>query len=143
VQSNAELVREAFAEWNTGDRELFIERIDPDVEINVISLQVTGGEPYRGHEGYWQWIDAMEEAFEVWQLHPETFEESRDSVLVLGSMHLRGRGSGVELDQEAGWIVDARDGRMRRLRTFTTHEEARSVFETERQGKRLRPVDSE
>jgi hypothetical protein len=85
----------------------------------------------------------MEEAFEVWELHPETFEEARDSVLVLGSMHLRGRGSGVELDQEAGWIVDARDGRMSRLQTFTTHEEARSVFETERQGKRLRPADSE
>ena len=129
TQSNAELVREAFEEWNTGQRETFMDRLDPEVEINVISLQVTGGAPYRGYDGYRQWIAAMEESFEVWQLHPRTFEEHDDSILVLGSMHLRGRGSGVELDQETGWIVDVRDGRMWRLRTFTTHDEARDVFE--------------
>jgi ketosteroid isomerase-like protein len=132
TQSNADLVREAFEEWNTGERETFLDRLDPEVEINVISLQVTGGAPYRGYDGYRQWIEAMEESFEVWELHPQTFDEHDDSILVLGKMHLRGRGSGVELDQETGWIVDVRAGRMWRLRTFTSHDEARALFERER-----------
>jgi ketosteroid isomerase-like protein len=130
--SNAERVRDAFAEWNAGEREAFLENVDPDVEISVSSLKVTGEAPYRGYDGYWQWIEAMEESFEVWELHPQTFEVRDDSVLALGTMHLRGRGSGVELDQETGWIVDVRDERMTRLRSFLSHDEARAVFERER-----------
>lgn len=130
--SNVELIKEAFEEWNTGERQAFLARVDPEVEINVTSLKVSGGAPYRGHEGYWEWVRTMEESFETWQLHPETFEEREDAVLVTGRMHLRGRASGVELDQETGWIVDVRDGRMRRLRSFLSHDEARAVFESER-----------
>ena len=122
--SNSELVREAFAEWNTGDREAFLRFVHPEVEINVVSSEVTGGTPFLGYEGYRAWVATMEESFEVWELHPETFEERGDAVVVLGRMHLRGRGSGVELDQEIGWIVDVRDGRMLRLRTFLKHDEA-------------------
>jgi ketosteroid isomerase-like protein len=130
--SNADLVREAFAEWNTGDREGFLRFIHPEVEIRVVSSEVTGGAPFRGHEGYREWVATMEESFEVWELHPETFEERGDTVVALGRMRLRGRGSGLELDQEIGWIVDVRDGRMLRLRTFLKHDEALAAADRER-----------
>ncbi len=126
-QSNANLVRDAFERWNSRDHESLLEQIDPDVEIVVSSSQITGGKPYRGHEGYWQWITTMEESFDVWQIYPEEFREHGDVVLVLGHMHVRGRGSGVELDQETGWIVDVRDGKMRRFQAFLSHEEALSA----------------
>jgi ketosteroid isomerase-like protein len=126
--SNAELVRESFELWNTGDREALLEQIDPDVEIRVVSSQVSGRAPYRGHDGYREWLATMEEAFDVWEIHPEVFREQGDAVLVLGHMHLRGRGSGVEFDQETGWIVDARDGIMWRLQTFLSHAEALAAF---------------
>ena len=121
---NADLVRAAFAQWNTGAREALLEQIDHDIVIDVQSSQIFGGAPYRGHEGYRQWVAAMEESFEVWQIQPETFEERGESVVVLGRMHLRGRGSGVALDQETGWIVDFRDGKMCRFRSFLSHSEA-------------------
>jgi ketosteroid isomerase-like protein len=44
--------------------------------------------------------------------------------VVLGHMHLRGRGSGVELDQQTGWVVDLRNGKMTRFQAFFSHEEA-------------------
>ena len=122
--TNAELVRRAFERWNTGDRESLLEDIDPDVEIKVASSELAGGEPYHGHEGYREWLTTMEESFEVWQIHPEIFREHADKVLVLGHMHLRGRGSGVELDQETGWIVEVADGKMTRFQAFLSHEEA-------------------
>jgi uncharacterized protein len=127
TQSNAELVRASFERWNSGDTESLLEQIDPDVEIRVASSQLSGGEPYHGHDGYREWIATMKESFEVWEIHPEVFEEHGDAVLVLGHMHLRGRGSGVELDQETGWIVDVRDGRMWRFQAFLSHEEARAA----------------
>jgi ketosteroid isomerase-like protein len=129
--SNVDLVREAFEEWNTGDREAFLRFVDPEVEIRVVSSEVTGGAPFRGYEGYREWVATMEESFEVWELHPETFEERGDTVVVLGMMRLRGRGSGVELDKEIGWIVDVRDGRMLRLRTFLKHDEALAAVDDE------------
>jgi ketosteroid isomerase-like protein len=125
--ANADLVREAFEQWNTGDRESLLALIDPDVEIHVASAQLTGGEAFHGHEGYREWHAAMEESFEVWQIHPEVFREVGDRVVALGNMHLRGRASGVELDQEIGWLVDIRDGKMIRFQTFLSHAEALSA----------------
>jgi ketosteroid isomerase-like protein len=121
---NAALVRDSFARWNAGERESLLADIDPDVEIRVASSEISGGEPFHGHDGYRAWISTMEEAFEVWQVHPETFYEQGDTVVVLGRMHLRGRGSGVELDQTTGWVVETRDGKMVRFRAFLDHEEA-------------------
>jgi ketosteroid isomerase-like protein len=122
--SNTELVRDAFERWNTGDRESLLELIDPDVEIRVATSQVSGGAPFRGHDGYREWHATMEDAFEVWEIHPKVFREYGDTVLVLGHMHLRGRGSGVELDQETGWVVDTRDGIMWRFQSFLSHADA-------------------
>ena len=127
TRSNSEIVRDAFDWWNE-DRESFIEIVDPDAEISVASSEVTGGRPFRGHEGYRRWIATMEESFEVWELCPQSFEERGDTVLVLGTMCLRGRGSGLELDQETGWLVDVRDGKLLHLRSYLSHAEARDAF---------------
>lgn len=126
--TNAEIVRRAFERWNT-DRDTFIEIVHPEVEISVASTAVTGGVPFRGHDGFRRWVATMEESFEVWELCPQTFEERGESVLVLGSMCVRGRGSGLELDQEVGWIVDLRNGKLLRLRSFMSHDVARETFE--------------
>jgi ketosteroid isomerase-like protein len=122
--SNAELVREAFDRWSRDDHDWVLERLDPDAAIEVASAQLTGGEPFRGHDGYREWIATMRESFEVWQIHLESLREQGDNVIVLGSMHLRGRGSGIELDQETGWVVEIHDGKMTRFHAFFTHEEA-------------------
>ena len=61
----------------------------------------------------------MDEAFDVWEIHPEVFREQGDAVLVLGHMHLRGRGSGVEFDQETGWVVMLGTGSCGACRPFS------------------------
>jgi ketosteroid isomerase-like protein len=124
TRSNADLVRDAFERWNRREHDLVLREIDPDVEIYVVSAQLLGGGPFRGHDGYREWTAAMEESFDFWQIQPETFREHGDTVVVLGRMHLRGRGSGVELDQETGWVIHVRDGKMIRFQSFLSHEEA-------------------
>jgi ketosteroid isomerase-like protein len=121
---NVELVRNAFDLWSRGEHESLLEQIDPDAEISVSSAQLARVEPFRGHEGYREWTATMEDSFDLWQIHPEVFHERGDRVVVLGHMRLRGRGSGVELDQPIGWLIELRDGKMTRFQTFRTHEEA-------------------
>jgi ketosteroid isomerase-like protein len=115
TQSNAELIREAFQLWNQRDHDAVLEQIDPEVEIHVVSAQIFGGAPFHGHDGYREWIATMEDSFEVWQIHPAVFHEHGDTVVVLGHMHMRGRGSGVELDQQTGWVVEIHEGKMTRF----------------------------
>src|SRR5207244_11283552 len=88
---NAERVRDGFERWNAGDHESVLDEIHPDVEIQVASSQLSGGKPYRGHEGYREWNTMMRDSFELWQVHPDVFHETDNTVVVLGQMHLRGR----------------------------------------------------
>jgi len=124
MSANVELVRDAFERWNRREHESLLADIHPDAEIVVVSAQLNGGEPFRGHEGYRQWTETMEESFDVWEIHPEVFHERGDTVVVLGHMHLRGRGSGVELDQETGWLVEVHERKMTRFQALLSHEEA-------------------
>ena len=122
--SNTDLVREAFARWNAGDRESLLADIDPEIEIYVASAQLTGVGAFHGHDGFREWHATMEESFEVWQADIDSYREIGDRVLALGRMHLRGRGSGVELDQETGWLVEIHGGKMTRFQAFLSHQEA-------------------
>jgi hypothetical protein len=121
---NAERVRDAFERWNARDHESLMDEIHPEVEIRVATSQLAGGKPYRGHDGYREWNAAMEDSFEVWQVDPEIFYELEDKVVALGRMHLRGRASGVELDQEIGWLIELKDGKLFRLEAYLDHAEA-------------------
>jgi ketosteroid isomerase-like protein len=121
---NVALIRGAFERWNAGDRTPPLDLIDPDVEIQTAIADAFQGEPFRGHEGAREWLAALDENFETWTLAVDEFFERGETIVALGHIRARGRGSGVELDQEVGWVFRIRDGKMFRLRTFLDREEA-------------------
>jgi uncharacterized protein len=121
---NVTLIRDAFARWNAGDRQPPLDLIDPDVEIRTAIGDAFKGEPFRGHEGAREWLAALDENFETWTLVVEEFMESGETIVALGHILARGRGSGVELDQDVGWVFRVRDGKVLRLHTFLDREEA-------------------
>jgi uncharacterized protein len=122
--ANVKLIRGAFERWNGGDRTPPLELIDPEVEIRTAIGDAFSGEPFRGHQGAREWLAALDENFETWELLPEEFMDRGDTVVATGRLHARGRGSGIELDQEVGWVFEIREGRMLRLHTFLDREEA-------------------
>ena len=124
TQSNTDLVREAFKRWNRDDHEWVLDHIHPEAVIDVVSAQLAEGAPFRGHDGYRQWMATMQESFERWESHAESFRDQGDNVIVLGQQHLRGRGSGIELEQQTGWIFEVHDGKITRFQAFFSHEEA-------------------
>lgn len=122
---NLELATQMFIWWNLGEREVVEETLAPEFEIHT-PLSSTQGRPYRGVEGVRQWMQDIDEQFEDWYSRPEEWIEADGGrVLVLGELHMRGRESGVELDQPMGWLLSFRDGRLLRYDVFLDHEEAR------------------
>jgi ketosteroid isomerase-like protein len=121
---NAQWVQEAFERWNAGDRSAPLERIHPGVEIHTVISDAFQGEPYRGHDGARSWVANLDENFETWRIDVDEYHERGDTLVVVGSVHGRGRGSGIEFDQPIMWVARFRDGKLFRLQTYVDREEA-------------------
>jgi ketosteroid isomerase-like protein len=121
-------VRGAFERWNRGDHSFDPEWTDPEIEVQTAVAGLSGAS-YRGHEGLAQWIADMEEAFDEWRVDLGELEEvSPTRLLAIGTVHLRGRGSGVGVDQPCAWVLDHVDGVLTRFEPFLNRvEEARAA----------------
>ena len=78
---------------------------------------------FRGHEGR---IEGMNNIFEVWgsELEPVyLLDLGDDRLLNLGFWHIRGRASGVPLDQELAQLITVRHGLVIRDQNFNAWEE--------------------
>jgi ketosteroid isomerase-like protein len=113
--------------WTSFDRrdfELNFLYFAPDTEFEFPpAWQAIGMPPsFRGHDGR---IEGMNKLFEVWgsELEPLYLLDLGDRLLNLGLWHIRGRASGVPLDQELAQLVTLRDGLVIRDQNFTRWED--------------------
>lgn len=120
-EENIETVCRNFDRWNRGDREIRADEVDPELELHSRML----GRVVKGTDGLKAWFLEIDEQFDEWQLRiAEIREADRGRLLVLGEIHLRGRESQVEFDQPMAWLMNFRDGRVRRLEMFVARGEA-------------------
>jgi ketosteroid isomerase-like protein len=121
-------IRDSFARWNTGEHTIDPHWIHPDLEIHSAAANLSGS-VYRGRDGLERWVADMEEAFDEWRLYLHELEEAGPGRLLgVGTMHLRGRGSGLSVDQPCAWLFDHVDGVMTRFEPFPNRvEEARAI----------------
>ena len=129
TQGRIGLVQELFERWNAGRDPLwFVENSQPGVEIFSRYAEVEG-QPFVGAVGVQRWIREINESFEVYDAHADDLREVGDSVLALGSVRFRGRGSGIEMEQEMGWVFDFQDGKFSQMLFYDTHAEALKAVE--------------
>ena len=100
---NVEIIRSVVEHFNAGDRTVPTELFDPDVELETPFSSVSGT-TYRGHAGIRDWLRELDEQFSEWQNRLDDIREVGDIVIVIGSLHVRGRVSGLEFDQPAAWV---------------------------------------
>jgi limonene-1,2-epoxide hydrolase len=74
-------------------------------------------------EGVEAFIADTEETFEKFEQHYQVLELG-ERVLVLGKLHLRARGSGIETDIPVGGVLEFRDGKIVRWEDFGSKEKA-------------------
>ena len=119
-RSKADIVRETFARWSAGDRELRTEDIDPDAEV----ISQLANQVFRGYEGIRRWVCDVLDSFDEWSMEIcQTRETELGRLLVIGRAKLRGRESGVDLDVPCAWLFDFSHGRMRRMEIFLNRVE--------------------
>jgi ketosteroid isomerase-like protein len=107
----------------TGDRDLALAVCHPEVELD--SVLGISGRAYRGHHGINEYLDDVASAWEDWTVEVERVEEAPDGrVVIVMTMHARGRGSGVTLAARTAHIWTLEDGRLRRNQLYREPEQA-------------------
>ena len=120
-----DIVREAFAAFKARAWERMAQLTDPEVEFHGT---VGGLEEGRIAHGLSEIIKTFEnedlEAREERRLEPEEFIDAGDEVVVLMHEYRRGRGSGVELENDTAVVFAVRDGRVVRIQGYMDQSEA-------------------
>jgi ketosteroid isomerase-like protein len=114
---DVELIQRAVRAWAEFDEETALELASEEIEFFALRSATEG--PYHGHEGVRRFFADNRESFELFQ--PE-YDEIRDlgdgRVLGIGSIRIRGRGSGVETDVPSAVIATVRGGRLLHFRDY-------------------------
>jgi ketosteroid isomerase-like protein len=120
-QENVELVRRTFDRWNAGEREVDPEIVHPDMVVHSAMTKAT----YQGYEGVRRWIAEIDEQFDDWSLAIDQYREAPEGrLLALGTVHVRGRTSGVEFDQPMAVLFAFAGERLIELTTIPDHAQA-------------------
>ena len=127
------LAHAAWAAYDAGDIDAILRVFDPDVVVYVpIALANSG--TYRGHDEFVRWMAVWNEAW-------ESFEMRIIDMVPVGERHVVshmrqtgiGRGSGIEVTGELGWLFEVRDGLARYIELFGDFDGALAVAR-EREG---------
>jgi ketosteroid isomerase-like protein len=118
--------KRAIEAGNRRDFDAVLEELDPQVEWHPALLESLEGQPtvYRGHEGVREWVREMYEAFG--ELHNEISEiqDLGDRIIAIGRIRTRGEASGAETESAIAWVIEAKDGKATRVRTYLDPKDA-------------------
>ena len=114
-RSKGEIIRSTFDRWSRGVRDVRTEDVDPDAEV----VSQLADRVYRGYDGIRQWTADVLDSFDEWDMRLDQIRElGGERALAIGSVHVRGRGSGVDVNAPCAWLFDFRGGRMARMEIF-------------------------
>ena len=122
-QENVELARNVLDTLGTQDASRLIALSDPEVEWHSFFALGEGG-AYRGHDGTRRYMKDLNDAFEIGRADVDDALGVGDVAVLVGRIHFRGKGSGVESEAPAGWMLKFRDGKVLCFRAFREPEQA-------------------
>jgi ketosteroid isomerase-like protein len=123
-QQTMELAREVMDALSRRDLERLTAVIDPEVEWHSFFAQLGEGGVYRGHDGTRRYLSDLSEAWEIVRADVDDGLGVGDVAVLVGRIHYRGRGSGIETESPAGWLLKFRKGRVVLFRAFREPEQA-------------------
>jgi len=79
-----------------------------------------------GEEGVRRWWREIDQQFDAWQMQVTGEEDLGDGrFLVTGTLRMRGRESGLEMDMDIAWLVRFEGDLLRYMKPFTDPQTAR------------------
>jgi ketosteroid isomerase-like protein len=121
---NVELLRPIYEEWSRGNWRPSFDVYDPHMEWGWSSEFLGLGGVYEDRRNPNPRLQAWLREWENWRAEPEEYVELGDYVVVLARYHGKGRGSGVEIEQEGAHVFRLRDGKVIRLEIFASRARA-------------------
>ena len=122
-RENVELAHKLMRTINTRDPSLLIALSDSEVEWHSFFALGEGG-VYRGHDATRRYMSDLNDAFEMMRADVDDALGVGNVAVLVGRIHFRGKGSGVESEAPAGWVLRFRDGQLLRFRAFRDPEKA-------------------
>ena len=121
-QENVDAVKRVHERWRR-DRGFDPSEFVPDFEIRTPIMEL-GTRLHRGQEGYAAWRASHDEVFTDDRWEVDEFVDLGDRVLVIGSLVLTGRSSGIETRQPAVQLWSFNEGKFASMTIARTAEEA-------------------
>src|SRR5213592_3858315 len=116
-QENVEAFLEGNEAMRRGDVEVLLGWVDEECVFLAARSAVEGA--YRGHDGIRRFMADNAENFEKFEPDYPDVRDLGNRVLAIGTIHVRGRGSGVETDIPAAGIATfSEEGRLIRWEDF-------------------------
>ena len=127
-QENVDKTRDFIDAYNRRDFEAATRDFDRDVEWVLPEHQ--RADSAIGRPGISRFWEGLDETFDELQLRPQEYVDAGDRVATRLRHYARGKGSGLELDNELyHQVITFRDGTIVRIEYVTTWDEALEVAE--------------
>ena len=112
--------------YNRRDVEAMVDGADPDVTWQPGVLRGLGGQAavYRGHEGVREGFRDLFEALGETRLDYPDIRDIGDRIVAIGSFRARGMESGAETESPHATVVDYKDGKAIRIRSYFDPDDA-------------------
>jgi ketosteroid isomerase-like protein len=125
-QENVEAFKRFADANNRRDVEALLAELDPEVEWQSAVLGSLGGEAtvHRGHDGVREMLRDLYEAFSEFQVQFSEIRDLGDRIVAIGRWITRGEESGVETTPPLASVVDFRNGKAIRVRSYLDPEQA-------------------
>jgi ketosteroid isomerase-like protein len=125
-QGNVEVFKRAFDAINRRDAEALPSELDPEVEWHGAILMAMGGKRtvYRGHEGVREWLRDPYETLSEFHAEYAEIRDLGDRTVAIGHVRGLGRGSGAEIESPHSTVVEFKNGKGIRIRTYLDPNEA-------------------
>jgi ketosteroid isomerase-like protein len=96
----------------------------PDVRWRSFFAALLERGEYGGHEALHQYLRDLDDTFEF--IHPkvEQMLAVGELVVLVGQIRYRGRASGIETEEPAGWVFEFKNGKVVSFRAFRDPERA-------------------
>ena len=122
-QENVDRTRAFIDAYNRRDFDAATRDFDPDIEWVLPEHQRS--DSAIGKRGIIRFWEGLDETFDELQLRPQEYVDAGDRVATRLRHHARGKGSGLELDNELyHQVTTFRDGTIVRIEYVTTWDEA-------------------
>jgi ketosteroid isomerase-like protein len=116
-QENVEIVRRFTEAFNNGDVEAVLAYSHPEIEFIPLRATIQGA--YRGHSGLREYFADTAENLDVLYVAIDERPTRGDRIVVnIGTLRIRGKGSGVEVTVPTAAVFTVHDGKVARVEDF-------------------------